>query len=229
MKEVQNIINSLDLIDIWRVSNPDIRRFTWRRSKPEIHCHLDFFLTSNSLSSAITKADILPGYKTDHSLITLHLANNTNPRGPGFWKFKYVFSISEYINLIKTTITEVANEYQNNTKVDAVLLWDTMKMQIRSKSIQYPKHKRGKMKLTETNLESVITSLQRKLEGNDLSETNKTTIYNELEVKKLHLENVAQRQTQGAMIRSKARWHNEGKKTRNTSYTWKKGILIPKT
>ena len=185
LKEVQNIINSLDLIDIWRVSNPDIRRFTWRRSKPEIHCRLDFFLTSNSLSSAITKADILPGYKTDHSLITLHLANNTNPRGPGFWKLNTSFlSDSEYINLIKTTITEVANEYQNNTEVDAVLLWDTMKMQIRSKSIQYAKHKRGKMKLTETNLESVITSLQRKLEENDLSETNKT-MYNELEVKKL--------------------------------------------
>ena len=110
------------------------------------------------------------------------------------------------------TITEVANEYQNNTGIDAVLLWDTMKMQIRSKSIQYAKHKRGKMKLTETNLESVITSLQRKLEENDLSETNKTTIYNELEVKKLQLENVVQRQTQGAMIRSKARWHNEGEK-----------------
>ena len=51
------------------------------------------------------------------------------------------------------------------------------------------------MKLTETNLESVITSLQRKLEETDLSETNKTTIYNELEVKKLQLENVVQRQT----------------------------------
>ena len=176
LKEVQNIINSLDLIDIWRVSNPDIRRFTWRRSKPEINCRLDFFLTSNSLSSAITKADILPGYKTDHSLITLHLANNTNPRGPGFWKLNKSFlSDSEYINLIKTTITEVANEYQNNTEVDAV-----------------------------------ITSLQRKLEENDLSEINKTTIYNELEVKKLQLENVVQCQTRGAMIRSKARWHNEG-------------------
>ena len=65
LKEVQNIINSLDLIDIWRVSNPDIKRFTGRRSKPEN---------------------------------------------------------SEYINLIKTAITEVANEYQNNTEVDALLL-----------------------------------------------------------------------------------------------------------
>ena len=68
------------------------------------------------------------------------------------------------------------------------------------------------MKLTETNLESVITSLQRKLEENDVSETNKTTLYNELEIKKLQLENVVQRQTRGAMIRSKARWHNEGEK-----------------
>ena len=68
------------------------------------------------------------------------------------------------------------------------------------------------MKLTETDLESVITSLQRKLEENDLSETNKTTIYNELVVKKLQLENVVQRQTRKAMIRSIARWHNEGEK-----------------
>jgi len=157
LKEVQNIINSLDLIDFWQVSNPDIRRFTWRRNKPKTHCRFDFFLTSNSLSSAITKAHILPGYKTDHSLITHHLANNTNPRGTGFWKLNTSFlSDSEYINLIKRAITEVANEYQNNTDVYAVLLSDTMKMQIRSKSIQYAKHKRSKMKLTETNLESGV-------------------------------------------------------------------------
>ena len=76
LKEVQNIRNSLDLIDVCRVSNPGIKRFTWGRSKPEIHCRLDFFLTINSVSSAITKPDILPGYKTDNFLITLYLANN---------------------------------------------------------------------------------------------------------------------------------------------------------
>ena len=39
-----------DLVDAWRVSNPDIRRYTWRRRKPEIHCRLDFFLVSFLLS-----------------------------------------------------------------------------------------------------------------------------------------------------------------------------------
>ena len=32
-----------DLVDAWRVSNPDILRYTWHRRKPEIHCRLDFF------------------------------------------------------------------------------------------------------------------------------------------------------------------------------------------
>ena len=32
----------LDLVDAWRVSNPDILRYTLHRRKPEIHCRLDF-------------------------------------------------------------------------------------------------------------------------------------------------------------------------------------------
>ena len=143
LKEVQNIAYSLDLIDVWRVFNSDAKRFTWRRKKPEIHCRLDFFLTSASLSPAVTKADILAGYKTDHSLITLHLANNNNPRGPGFWKLKTSFLLdSEYVNVIRKTIAEVANEYNNNNEVDPVLLWDTIKMRITSSSLKYAKEKK---------------------------------------------------------------------------------------
>ena len=102
LKEVLYTVNLLDLVDIWHILNPDAKRFTWRRRKPDIHCRLDFFLTSSSLSTTITKADILPGFKTDHSLITLHLTNNTNHRGPGFWKLNTSFLLeSEYVNLIK--------------------------------------------------------------------------------------------------------------------------------
>ena len=217
LKEVQNIANSLDLIDVWRLFNSDARRFTWRRKKPEIHCRLDFVLTSASLSPAVTKADILAGYKTDHSLITLHLANNNNPRGPGFWKLNTSFlSDSEYVNVIKKTIAEVANEYNNNNEVDPVLLWDTIQMRIRSSSLKYAKEKKAKMKSKETNLDCDILSLQKKLEENNLSETDKTDTLYELEVKTLQLEKICQYQTRGTIIRSKARWHNEGEK--NTKY-----------
>ena len=43
------------------------------------------------------------------------------------------------------TIDNVADEHRNNVEVDAVLLWDTMKMQIRSSSLKYTKEKRLKL------------------------------------------------------------------------------------
>ena len=102
LKEVQNIANSLDLIDVWRTLNPDGKRFTRWRTKRVMHCRLDYFMISSSLTTGITNAGILPGYKTDHFLITIHLASNNNPRGPGFWKLNTSFLLdSEYIELIK--------------------------------------------------------------------------------------------------------------------------------
>ena len=162
LKKVQYIIDSLDLIDIWRVLNPDAKRSTWRRRKPDIQCRLDFFLISSTLGTAVTKADILPRLKTDHSLITLHISKNKNPRGPGFWKLNTSFLLDlEYINLIKKTVNEISEEYENNDDVNAALLWDTMKMKIRSSSLHYSKIKKAKMKSQETKLELEIISLQK--------------------------------------------------------------------
>ena len=217
LKEVQNIANSLDLIDVWRTLNPDGKRFTWRRTKPEVHCRLDYFMISSSLTTEITNADILPGYKTDHSLITIHLASSSNPRGPGFWKLNTSFLLdSEYIELIKKTIDEVAEEYRNNDDVDAILLWDTMKMQIRSSSLKYAREKKAKIKSKENTLDSDISSLRKKLEEENPSDAVKGELYKELDIKTLQLEKIAQYQTRGAILRSKARWYNEGEK--NTKY-----------
>ena len=103
----------------------------------------NFFLVSSCLSTICVRSDILPGYKTDHSLVALGIDNKTNPRGPGFWKLNTSFLLeAEYVNMIKETISEVSSEYLSNDDVDAVLLWDTIKMKIRGKSIEYAKRKR---------------------------------------------------------------------------------------
>ena len=101
-------------------------------------------MISSSLTTAITNADILPWY---HPLITIHLASNNKPRGPGLWKLNTSFLLdSEFIELIKKTIDEVAMENRNNDDVDAVLLWDTKKMQIRSSSLKCAREKKVKKK-----------------------------------------------------------------------------------
>ena len=95
-------MENLDLIDAWRVLHPDSSRYTWRRRKPEIQCRLDFFLVSQSLMCNVMHADILTGYKTDHSMIDIRIAVHLNPRGPGFWKLNTSFlNEIEYVNQIK--------------------------------------------------------------------------------------------------------------------------------
>jgi len=144
LKEVQNITNSLDLVDGWRILNLDAERFTWRRTKPEVLCYTlssGLFSDQLKLNHRNHKCRYLQRYKTDHSVITIHVANNNNPRGLGFWKLNTSFLLdSEYIELIKKTVDEVAKEYRNNDYVDAVLLW---KIQICSSSLKYTKEKKG--------------------------------------------------------------------------------------
>ena len=82
-QELDTIKLNLDLEDIWRDLNPDEKRLTWRRRNPTIQCRLDSFLISNGLYSKVANADITPGHKTDHSMITLGLTIQSNPKGPG--------------------------------------------------------------------------------------------------------------------------------------------------
>ena len=91
-----------------------------------------------------------------------------------------------------------------------------MKMQIRSSSLKYAREKKAKIKSKENTLESDISSLRKKLEEENPSDAVKSKIYKEPEITTLHLEKIAKYQTRGAILRSKARWYNEGEK--NTKY-----------
>ena len=132
----------------------------------------------------------------------------------------------EYVGLIKKTITDVANEYANNNEIDAILLWDTIKMQIRSSSLNYARRKKAKMKSLELKLESEILSLQKELEENNISENENVQIYSEIDVKILQREETSKYKTRGAIL-SLGGIMKE-RKIQNTSQTWKNDISIKK-
>ncbi|CAH3020822.1 unnamed protein product, partial [Porites evermanni] len=112
--------------------------YTWRQTQPTVHCRLDFFLTSQSFLGSITSANILPGFKTDHSMITLNISLHSNPRGPGFWKLNTsLLADKDYIDLIRLTIQETENEYANDKSINPALLWDMIKLKIREKSLSF--------------------------------------------------------------------------------------------
>ena len=163
-------------------------------------------------------ADIVPGYKTDHSMILLKIALHHNPKGRGFWKLNTsLLKEEEYLNLIKATIYQTKSVYQSDNSVNPALLWDMIKMKVRKKSIAYAAAKNYKTKFREDILYKEISGLEKELDENTaLSDTQKSLLQSKLDNLRSEMEVIIEYRTRDAMLRSRTRWHNEGEK--NTKY-----------
>ena len=153
VKEIENICLLWDLVDIWRVRNPEIKRFTWRQKAPLIQGRLDFWLVANALQEEIDQADIVPSIKSDHSAILLSINGiDKQIRGPSFWKFNAsLLDDKDYVIFINGRYKVWVDEFKNID--DPRFFWDLIKYKIRQDTISYSKFKaKGrKAKMAEKN------------------------------------------------------------------------------
>ena len=184
--------------------------------KPEIQCRLDFFLISSDLICDTNLADIVLGYRTNHSMILLKIALHYNPRGRGFCKLNTsLLKEEEYLNLIKATIYQTKSKYQSDNSVNPALLRDMIQMKVREKSIAYVAAKNYKPKSHEDILCKEISGLEKELDENTaLSDTLKLLLQSTLDDLRSEMEVIIEYRTRGAMLWSRTRWHNEGEKNK---------------
>ena len=179
---VLNMKEELGLSDPWRVLNPDTKRYTWRKSNPVKQARLDFFLISSELLNFIDLAEVMPGYRTDHSMVVIGLdRNNSITRGRGSWKLNNeLLKEEEYVNLVKDTITKVKKIYaaspysrenindinpnELELTISDQLFFETMLMEIRGTTLAFSSKRKKKIDKTEENLENTIQSLEKMLE-----------------------------------------------------------------
>ena len=181
------------MIDVWRVQNPELRR-------KKIQKYIaDFFLVNECVVSNTINADIVPGYKTDHSMITLQLSLQSNLRGRGFWKLNTSFlKDEEYVNQIRAAISRTKDEYSQDNTVTSGLLWEMIKMKTSGTSINYGKPKKRNTTQKKDNIENSIKILEEQVANT--SANNPQLLWTELDKK-------------DAILRSKSRWHNKGEFT----------------
>ena len=65
--------DELDLVDIWRIRNPTLTRFTWCQKKPITQRRLDYWFVSDTLQDDIDSVGIKTSIKSDHSALTLSI------------------------------------------------------------------------------------------------------------------------------------------------------------
>ena len=220
--QVKKTIENLDLVDIWRASFPDLKRYTWRRTSPLQQSRLDYFIVSETLVDLVSEVDIKPGYRTDHSIITLTLEFDKECKTKSFWKFNSsLLSDQKYLKEINNEIEEVKSEYSATpydrqqllrlpcseiqlTISDQTFL-EVLLMRIRMKTMTYASHKKRKYTEKEKKLEVSIANLQNKTDSNKDEQL-------QLEKDKRELEKIRDYRMKGVLLRSRARWVEDGEK-----------------
>lgn len=219
--EVLKIMLDFDLIDTFRKFHPTDKKFTWYKKTPYKSARLDYFLVNNPLLDIITKTSILPGYRTDHSLITLDIIINKFTRGPGIWKLNCsLLTNPDYIILINRIIDEekkkyavpVYNLHYLNTILDSEIQFtvdpktflEMLLLRIRGQTISFSSKLKRKKIDTEETLIGQIESLQ--------NQNNICLNDSALEEKKEQLQELRNEKLKGQLIRSRAQWLNEGEK-----------------
>ena len=236
---VQNMIDSEDLIDIFRQNYPQTRRYTWRKRNPIKQARLDYFLISNQMSNIIKSCNIKAGYRSDHSIIELEIILNKFIRGKGLWKFNNsLLKDKEYLTLVNKIIEEevikyaipvynnkfVAN-YCNYGNITLTIDWDTflelLIMHIRGETIKFSSRLKQKTNLKEEELIQDIEHLERT--------SSLDTHLDLLEDKKVELEQIRKSRLKGELVRSRIQWLSEGEKPSKYFCNLEKKNFLAKT
>ena len=139
------IKESLYLCGIWRIRNPNVKRFTFRQN--HVYGFVErgfiffFFLISNIQQESIIKTDVLASFCNAHSPIFFSLQLKDMPtRGKGFWKFNNsLISNDEYVEKMKNQISETIHMLDQDKITDKHLRWEFLKYEIRKFTINFSK------------------------------------------------------------------------------------------
>ena len=208
VKHVEDLCLDFDLIDIWRIRNPGIKRFTWRQKKPLIQRRLDFWLLSDVCQEDIENSDIISSINSDHSAITLHFSSiGKQKNGPSFWKFNASLNDdTNFVALLSESVPEWLIEF--NAVTDKRVLWDLIKYRIRQMSIKYGKERAREKREKVSKIENLLRTCEE-----NCSKCPSNENFEQLEILKIEYDNIYEDLAKGAIIRSKATWYEKGEKS----------------
>ena len=196
-----------NLIDVWRMNNPDSKTYTWRGMTKNglVQSRLDYWFISIHMIYDLHSVEIKPGIRSDHSLLKLQLEiAHSQKAGRGFWKFNSsLLKDKTYIEKVHDVINSCKIKYSNiNNKS---LLWDVVKCEIRSETISYASWKNKQRIKYEKELEIEINNLEKKLSTDN-------TLYQEYQTTKQEYESLQNERAHGIFIRSRVQFIEENEK-----------------
>ena len=219
--EVKTLINTEELVDIWRARNPEVKKFTWHRGKT--WSRIDYFLISQCLANWEIQSDIKPSIQTDHSLIVLELETTERKRGPGVWKFNdQLLDNEEYVSQGTELILNLVKQYSYLNAIDH---WELIKHEIIRFSQEFSRQLRYERKDKKFKLSKLLEEMQTyyisKPEDKDTNE-NMPRVQAELDA-------YYEEEAKSSAFRARARYDRDGEKSSRYFFGLEKCNYVTKT
>ena len=115
----------------------------------------------------------------------------------------------DYLDTIKQAITRI-HEIHRDTNTSHRLLWEVIKAEIRGETIKYAAKKKKNISKQIEALQKEIKSLEDRLNHPDRISSD--DLVQQIREKRKELEIIIEEKTRGAIIRSRARWYEQGEK-----------------
>ena len=202
--ELTRLKQKYNLCDIYRIRNPNTKRFTFFKPTPKLCRRLDYFLISNTLQDMTVGCDATTSYRSDHAPIYLRISPVCQfKKGPSLWKYNANLGMNiQYCQGVKGVIEKIKQEQQN---ISHQAKWEFIKYKIREFSISFSKklakEKREKME----NAEKIIFQYENSEDHNVTEE-----IYT---LNKREYQNILDEKMNGQILRSKVQNYQFGEKS----------------
>ena len=224
LQVLQLAMEELQLTDIWRECNENVKQYTWRRGKPKlVMSRLDMWLVSKGIANKTTKCTINPGYRSDHSIITLDWQLDENKRGPGVWRFNTsLLQDAVYEKEIVNIIQQGKYKYSTCNAADQ---WEMIKHDIMKYSMNYSRTKAKEKKEDHFLKFKTIEMLQAQID--DDPEPERTN--EQIDTMLAEIEADRQAKIEAVAIRCKAQWMIDGEQNSKYFFNLEKRNSINKT
>lgn len=205
-KYLSDFRSAFNLFDVWRKKHPSVCEMSWFNSDFSIGSRLDKFFISANLFDYAEMCEIAPCCFSDHDYVNLSFDfHNLSPRGPGLWKLNAsLLDDGSFCQFVSGRIWDLFECKSFFSSIRS--WWDFFKESLRREIIAFSKEKRRRSSRDRVRLTNKLILLKRDLLQGDS--------VNSAEISALESELLAlnARFLDGAKVRSRARWLEEGEK-----------------
>ena len=207
-EKVIEIMQKWELVDVWRIKNPKIKLYSWKKSRnSNIGSRIDNCLISDTLAGRVKEVFYISNAISDHMGMKCVVQHKTETRGPGLWKLNVkLFENYQYYHDMEKLIKNI--DFLEGSEDDILEKWEWLKYQVKLKSRDFAKE-------LAKNKRANLEQMQHRLADVDLalltSPANRTLMYLRNEITN-DIQAIYDEKARQSLFRSRLKWSEEGEK-----------------